>query len=149
MITFGTRSMSVRASLHQDWQAILDEFAFRAIVDIALIEGHRTVATQQKYFKEGKSTKDGIFKKSKHQSMPSLAVDIMVWHKDRDLRHEMKYDHVHLAFVAGQLITTAENLLNRGLITHRVRWGGDWDRDGVLMFDQTLQDLVHFELIPA
>ena len=37
-------------------------------------------------------------------------------------------------------------LWEKGLIDHVIRWGGNWDSDGVIIRDQGFDDLVHFEL---
>ena len=35
-----------------------------------------------------------------------------------------------------------------GKITHKLRWGGNWNGDGLIVEGQSLVDLPHFELIP-
>jgi len=44
------------------------------------------------------------------------------------------------------MFATAERLYNEGKITHKLRWGGDWDSDKVFD-DQNFDDLPHFELV--
>ena len=44
------------------------------------------------------------------------------------------------------MITIANQLYEEGKIKHRLRWGGDWDRDGDLT-DNILFDGPHFEII--
>jgi len=52
--------------------------------------------------------------------------------------------HKHFGFY---VLGVAEALLQQGVISHRVRWGGDWDGDKDTT-DQRFNDLVHFELVP-
>lgn len=48
-------------------------------IDFFVNEGLRTVETQQKYFKEGKSQLDGVNKKSKHQIGKAIDVYYVGW----------------------------------------------------------------------
>lgn len=72
MPKFGAKSLERLRTCHDDLQllchAILDE------MDITVLCGHRGEQDQNKAFAEGKSQLK--FPKSKHNSMPSLAVDI-------------------------------------------------------------------------
>lgn len=101
--------------------------------DFMILEGTRTVEQQQQYYKEGKSKLDGINKKSKHQSYPSLAVDIAPYPIDWN-------DSKRFYYLAGLVIATANSM---GI---KLRWGGDWDSDGDFK-DNTFNDLPHFELV--
>lgn len=47
----------------------------------------------------------------------------------------------HFGFFAGVVLTTARQM---GITA--IRWGGDWDSDGLLLVDQGLDDGPHFEL---
>jgi peptidoglycan L-alanyl-D-glutamate endopeptidase CwlK len=44
------------------------------------------------------------------------------------------------------VLGVAERLYNEGRISHRLRWGGDWDMD-TKVSDNDFDDLVHFELV--
>lgn len=101
--------------------------------DFMILEGTRTVEQQQQYYKEGKSKLDGINQKSKHQSYPSLAVDIAPYPIDWN-------DSKRFYYLAGLVIATANSM---GI---KLRWGGDWDSDGDFK-DNTFNDLPHFELV--
>ena len=48
--------------------------------------------------------------------------------------------------MAGLFMGIADDLLYKGLVHHKIRWGGNWDGDGQFS-DQTLFDFGHFELI--
>ena len=58
-----------------------------------------------------------------------------------------KWDNEHLSYLAGLIHGVTEMLLVEGKITHKIRWGGNWDMDGVILIDQTFDDRPHFELI--
>lgn len=96
-----------------------------------VIEGHRTEYDQNRYFLEGKSKV--TFPNSKHNTMPSKAVDIapypIDW-KDKERFYELKKIIFEIAEKQGV----------------KLRWGGDWDGDGDTT-DQTFHDLVHFEIL--
>ncbi len=51
-----------------------------------------------------------------------------------------------MTYFAGFVMATAKQLKDKGLITHDMRWGGDWDRDTEVK-DNVFQDYPHFELV--
>jgi len=111
------------------------EDALRASdVDFGISEGHRSIERQQRLYNEGKSKIDGITRKGKHNENPSKAVDIYAWVNGAN------YDKENLCYIAGVVHAVAAN---HGL---NVRWGGNWDRDNIIITDQSFDDLVHFEL---
>ncbi|MFO7791269.1 MAG: hypothetical protein R6V32_11950, partial [Bacteroidales bacterium] len=69
---WGNRSRKVLATLHPDWQRILNE----AIkwYDISLLEGYRGKNEQNEAYELGRSKLK--FPQSKHNRKPSLAVDL-------------------------------------------------------------------------
>jgi len=153
---FGKNSSKKRDTCHSDLILILDTALSASKVDFGISEGHRSVPKQQSYYAIGRTTElhrkpitnvDGVNKKGKHNYSPSLAADLFIWHPDRSTRQRIAYDNVHLAYVAGLIDATAELLYTQGKISHKIRWGGNWDRDGVIAFDQSFDDLPHFELI--
>ena len=139
--SFGRRSHSKKITCHKDLQLILDESI--KVVDFTILEGARSQETQMEYFAQGKSKLDGVSKKSKHQvsdEQPlSMAVDIAPYPIDWN-------DKFRFAFLAGVMKGVATRLLEDGKISHKLRWGGDWDSDNNFK-DQTFFDLPHFELI--
>jgi peptidoglycan L-alanyl-D-glutamate endopeptidase CwlK len=131
MYKFGKKSQERLETCHADLQKILNEVI--KIYDFSVLEGERTLEQQQEYFKEGKSKLDGINKKSKHQSKPSLAVDIAPFPIDWN-------DTKRFYFLAGLVIAKANEL---GI---KIRWGGSWN--GSFDFKQNkFNDLPHFELV--
>ena len=84
-------------------------------VDFGITEGTRTLATQQKYFAEGRSKCDGITDKSRHQSNPSEAVDFYCW-----VNGKINYEDKYMGYVAGIIF-------NLGFqIGIDLEWGGLW-----------------------
>jgi peptidoglycan L-alanyl-D-glutamate endopeptidase CwlK len=137
---FGNRSTIQLNTCHIDLQKICNEVI--KYTDFSVIEGERTLEQQQIYFKDKKSKLDGINQKSKHQSKPSMAVDIAP--HPIDFKNEYKAK-VRFFYLAGCMFMASEYLYNNKEITHKLRWGGDWDSDKDFQ-DQSFDDLPHFEL---
>ena len=125
-----------------DLQVIIKEAIKTSMIDFGISEGHRTVAKQKEYYKAGKSRCDGVKIKSKHQSKPSIAVDIYAYYNGG-----AHWDDIHLAYLGGHIMATADMLYQKGKINDNLRWGANWDGDGILVYDHTLKDLPHFELV--
>lgn len=107
----------------------------RSSIDFGIAEGHRTLAKQQQYFAEEKSQKDGIINKSKHQSFPSLAVDIYGW-----VNGKQTYNTSVMCYLAGVIDSVASEL------GFNLIWGANWDDDGEIITDHKFIDMPHWEL---
>jgi len=98
------------------------------VMDISVLCGHRTEAEQNDAYRKGFSKLQ--FPKSKHNSMPSMAVDIAPYPIDWD-------DFERFETVAS-VVKTHWNLIpheeRRGW---ELQWGGDWSR---------FRDMPHWEL---
>lgn len=141
--SFGEKSLSKLSTCHPDIQKILNELI--KIYDFSVLEGERSLETQQKYFAEGKSKLDGVNKKSKHQSSPSMAVDIMPYKKGTNAFSGSELDNRRFYVMMGMVKAISMRLKEEGHISHSVRFGMDWDGDDTFN-DQTFHDLPHFEL---
>ncbi len=119
---FGNSSTTKLLTCHEDLQKILQLAITRSRIDFGISEGHRSLARQKQLFDEGKSQIDGIKKKGKHNFKPSLAADIYVYHSDLETRRKLVYDKASLCYIAGIVISCAEELLEKDEITHKVRW---------------------------
>lgn len=139
MYKFGKRSLKKLNTCHIDLQSICNEVIQN--IDFSILEGERTLEQQQIYFKEGKSKLDGVIKKSKHQSSPSMAVDIAPY----PIKWNGNKARARFYLLAGYMFQASEELYKQGKITHKLRWGGDWDSDKDFE-DQSFDDLPHFEL---
>ena len=125
---------------------------FRVVIqfiDCSIIFGNRESAEQFELFKKGRSFidnkwvitdkskvvtyKDGFREKSKHNYLPSKAVDVVPYPIDWEDREKAYY-------FAGIVKGIAY------MMGIKVRWGGDWDSDNDLK-DQTFNDLWHWEIV--
>jgi peptidoglycan L-alanyl-D-glutamate endopeptidase CwlK len=139
---FGSKSLENLISLHRDLQLILTEAIAISPIDFGISDGHRPVEIQQEYFNQGKSKCDGIKIKSKHNYNPSLAADFYPY-----VQGAASWNNETLSYLAGLITGVAEMLYKQGRITHKVRWGGNWDMDGEMITDQSFDDRPHVELI--
>lgn len=142
MYKFGNTSKSRLQTCHKDIQLIMNEAIKITNVDFGIAEGYRSIEKQQQYFKEGKSKIDGVSKKGKHNYSPSLAVDIYPY-----FENGAKWDNEHLSYLSGIIHAVSEILFADGKISHKVRWGGNWGMDGIILIDQSFDDRPHFELV--
>ena len=125
MPSFSNRSNARLDTCHEDLQEL-----FREVVkyfDCTIIEGHRSSMRQADLYAQGRTRpgkivthKDGVTNKSKHQTSPSIAVDVVPYFAkqphirwdDANRFHEMA--GFVQAFALGMNIKT--------------KWGGHWRR---------------------
>jgi len=154
----GKTSKKVFDTLHPDLQLILSWGLKYCAVDMSLYEGHRPQEKQFGYYKKGREFKngrwvvvnkkavitnvDGYRIKGKHNYNPSHAVDFRAYVPGKE---GVTWDSVHLTYIAASLVMVAEMLYLEGLISHKLRWGGNWDKDGDLD-DNKLVDRPHVEI---
>ncbi len=119
---------------HLDLQFVFREALAMGILDITILEGHRSKEKQDRYYVEGKSKIK--YPKGKHNKKPSDAIDAAPWIKDH-----VSFNKAHCCVLAGIVLTCAKKL---GI---NIRWGGNWDMDLEPITDQDFQDLVHYERI--
>lgn len=110
-------------------------------------QGARTIDQQREYFARGNSkvnpdaysTPEALYKAAKHVvgigAPLSRAVDLFV-----PGQPDGAYDKHALCYLAGIMDAAASSL---GV---PIRWGGDFDGDGLLLEDGTFHDLPHFEI---
>lgn len=135
MPAYSVKSRERLNSCHRDLRMI-----FNAVIqhyDNSILCGHRDEASQMAAYNSGKSKVK--WPNGKHNKTPSMAVDAapypINW-QDRERLH----------MFAGYVLGVADMLHAQGLITHRLRWGGDWDMDTEVS-DNGFDDCVHFELV--
>ena len=128
MPSFGRTSTERLRTCHPSLQKVFKEVV--KYFDCAIICGHRTEEEQDNVFYNGKSTVQ--FPNSKHNSIPSMAVDVVPWPIDWKDRRRMYY---FAGFVKG---------IASGM-GYEIRFGGDWDSD-TQVNDNYFQDLPHYEL---
>lgn len=144
MYSFSKTSLDRLNTCHPDIVEICKELIM--FYDFSVLEGHRTLEQQQEHFKAGRSRLDGINQKSKHQSYPSMAIDIMPYKNGTNAFSGDYKDEARFYMMMGAVKAIAHRLLIEGKISHNVRFGLDWDSDDTFT-DQTFHDLPHFELI--
>ena len=128
MPSFGKSSKKRLATCHEDLQKVFNEVI--KYVDCSVLEGHRSEERQNKLFEEGKTKVK--YPKGRHNSSPSLAVDVTPYPVDWD-------DRERQTLFAGFVLGIARSM------DIRLRWGGDWDMDFEVM-DNRFDDFPHFEL---
>jgi peptidoglycan L-alanyl-D-glutamate endopeptidase CwlK len=156
MHVYGKNSLIEVRSCHSDMQKVLNIAIQRSKVDFGVSEGARSIRVQKAYYAIGRTTElhrrpitnvDGVTKLGKHNKIPSEAADIYIYHPIKSVREDLIYNQLHLSYVAGIIDSCSKELFEKGEITHSVRWGGNWDGDGIIGLDQKFNDLPHFELI--
>lgn len=126
---FGTKSLHELQTAHPDLQRLFIEVV--KYYDCSVLVGYRGQAEQDEAFQTGCSKLK--FPTSKHNKLPSLAVDVAPY----PINWDDKERFYHFGgFVKGLAISM-------GIM---IRWGGDWDGNNNLR-DQRFFDLPHFELI--
>jgi hypothetical protein len=125
------------------------------MIDCSIIEGHRTQKKQDSLFPKFTKVQ---WPKSKHNKLPSEAIHVVpylpgigaiVGTKGQinqiAAQYEVSYAQAEdvmrdsFSFLAGAVIMAGRK---HGV---KIRWGGDWDRDGDL-FDNSFDDLAHYEI---
>lgn len=137
---FGANSRRHLETCHPDITTIMNEVI--QWFDCSILEGHRDHQLQREYLRRGLS-KLGPGQ-SKHNTVPSLA-----WHAMPYFHAAPHIDWTHqksMYALAGYILAVGDQLLIRGRIEHRVRWGGDWDRDFDVR-EKQWNDLAHYELV--
>lgn len=129
MPAFSKRSRENLSQCHPDLQRLFNDVIQH--FDCSVICGHRGMEEQEEAFRTGKSK--AHFGESKHNHMPSMAVDVVPYPLDWDDRERFG---LLAGFVKGRAISLGIN----------IRWGGDWDQDNQ-MRDETFLDMPHYELI--
>ena len=112
-------------------------------VDFGISEGHRAISRQKKLYAQGRTEPgdivtniDGVKNLSDHNYKPARAGDIYAY-----VNGQANYDDIYMMYLGG-VITAAAKILELD-----IKWGGNWDGDGVLLTDQNLKDAPHYSII--
>jgi len=142
MYKFSNTSLERLNSCDINIQRVMDLAISRSDIDFGIAQGYRSVKEQQDLYAQGRTVPgdivtyvDGVNKKSNHNYYPSKAVDIYAWVDGRAI-----WDSRELCYLAGVIISCAKEL---GV---NLRWGANWDSDGIIITDHDFVDLPHFEL---
>lgn len=126
-------------TLHPDLVALFT--IVLQIWDCKINQGFRPQADQDLAFLTGNTTVQ--WPNSKHNQFRSMAADVFPFVEGTFIGwHTVK---PWFAF-AGVVFGVAAVLYDQGIMTHKVRWGGDWDGDWNFK-DQKFNDWPHFELV--
>ena len=136
MFAFSKKSVEIMKDIDHELNMIL--FEAIKIYDFSVVCGHRGKNAQNRAFYMGHSKLK--FPASKHNSLPSMAVDLKPYRKLDNI------DYRDFYFLAGILKAISFNLLENGKIHKRIRWGGDWNNNNDFK-DNNFNDLFHFEMI--
>ena len=128
MPKFGTKSRMQLHTCSDDIKSLFNEVVKH--FDCTIIEGHRGKKKQNAAYNKGNSKVK--FPNGKHNSSPSVAVDVAPYPIDWSDRDRFHYFAGYVLGIASQM----------GI---NVRWGGDWDQDTQTK-DNKFDDLVHFEI---
>lgn len=140
MPIFGSESKRQLATCHNDLQAVANEAI--KYIDFSIIEGHRGHDAQEAAFAKGNTQLH--FPKGNHNSLPSKAFDFAPFPVDWG---GGAANTERWCYVAGYIMAVGERLLAEGKITHKLRWGGDWNRNDDTR-DEHFRDRPHIEIVP-
>lgn len=156
MYAFGKRSLANLETCHEDLQIVARSVIQVSDVDFTIIEGAREINRQQMLFDTGKSkvnpsaydNVEVLLQKGKHLVYPglrpkSIAFDFMAYIKGRP---ELAFDTAHLIYLSALFTGIGNQLLQKGIIRHKIVSGTNWDKDGVLKYDQSFFDAPHIQL---
>lgn len=136
MPAFSQASKDKLATCHLELQLL-----FNTVIrtfDCQVTEGYRNQVDQDAAFARGASKLK--YPNGKHNQMPSMAADVLPFPVDWA-------NTKRFYWFGGYVLGIADTLFLNGVMKHRVKFGGDWDRDFDLTDEKGLQDLVHFELV--
>lgn len=136
MPSFGRTSTRRLNECDEKWQLIMNEVI--KYYDCTIITGHRTKEEQTEKYNEG--TSEVSWPNSKHNTIPSTAIDVAPWPIPTNWGDKIWKDRVKFYELKAIIFFVAAK---HGI---KIRFGGDWDRDYDYI-DNKFDDLVHFELI--
>ena len=141
MPAFSPRSLARLATCDPDLRVLFETVIEER--DCTILCGARGEEEQTETYRTGRSKVS--WPDSKHNAGPGAprdladAVDVLPYPIDWS-------DRERICLFAGYVLGVAAMLRADGLMDRRVRWGGDWDRDGMTL-DERFFDGPHFELI--
>jgi hypothetical protein len=135
MPSFGKKSTNLLNTCDDRWIKILQEVV--KYYDCTIITGHRGKEEQNKKYDEGIS--ELRWPNSKHNTYPSLAVDVAPWPIPKDWGEKEWKERTKFYELKAIIFYEAAK---QGV---KIRWGGDWN-ENYDYTDNKFDDLVHFEL---
>lgn len=136
MPQFSTRSRANLMTCHYDLQRLFNKVIERR--DCTVLSGRRGEVEQNELLRKGFSRL--AYPHSKHNTDPSIAVDVMPYH---DCEPHIRYKDLESCY---NFVGYVQGIADEFGIN--IRSGADWDSD--LEFDdQSFVDVAHFELVIA
>lgn len=143
--SFSQRSQNRLHNVHPDLVTLCEAAIKTNIMDFSIIEGARSITRQQDLFVKGKSKTMN----SRHLIQAdgyAHAVDLYPYPINMAKVHAHNAQEIsRFGVLSGIIQTLAHTLYKEGVITHSIRWGGDWNQNGQTL-DHTFFDAPHFEL---
>ena len=124
--TFSKSSVNNMSGVHPDMIKIYMESIKVSPIDFGVPStgGLRTKGEQNLLFQTGKSKCDGFNDISHHQAKKDglgYALDFYAY-----INKRASWDEIHLAIIAGVIMSTATRLLKEGKISIKIKWGGEF-----------------------
>lgn len=110
-----------------------------ARIPLKVIDGFRNEAAQMAAFNANPKKSQQPWPESKHNKIPSLAIDIVPLEKVDGKEFIDWNDRERMTLIAGLMLNEA---YHQGI---NLRWGGDWNGDYSVK-DNKFDDLPHFEI---
>ena len=107
------------------------------IKDHSIIKGHRNKAEQNHAYNEIPRRSKLKWPDGKHNSLPSLAMDVRTYPSEYLTDQELREEQLYLLGLYRGIAAQLDILL---------RTGADWDRDGVIA-DNGFDDFFHVEIV--
>ncbi|MCK5600424.1 M15 family peptidase [Candidatus Pacearchaeota archaeon] len=141
---FGKTSTERLLTCYRDIQAIMHEAIARSDVDISVVCGQRGEEDQEEAFADGNSK--AHYGESPHNVEPkSFAVDVIPWAEGKgQWNNEELFNRI-----AVHILAANKKLLEEGIVSVQLRWGNDWDGDGIPVDkdpDERFKDMPHWEI---
>jgi len=130
---------------HPDLVKIVSRGLSYGVMDMSVIWVYRGQIAQDMAYDQHASTKK--FPNSIHNNIDEegyvCAIDVAPY-----VNGKVCWKREQCCVMAGLFLAAGKELLASGEISHEVRSGSNWDRDGKFLTDQKLDDIVHLELVP-
>jgi len=141
MARYSSTSNRRKNTCHPDLIVLADEVI--KVHDATVVTGYRTEANQNQLCADGFSRVE--YPDSNHNKMPSLAIDLAPYVPSMG---GLTYDREYSLYFAGIVLGIADRLYRSGLMTHKIKWGGNWSTDRNKSFKTiSFYDGLHFELV--
>ena len=150
MAKYGRASNIRKATCVQELQDIADDVIFQlpwtdsisgiTINDVSFVCGYRNEVEQDLALKLGFSRVQ--WPDGNHNTLPSPAMDLVPYHAERP---HIRWQNIDEMEALNRLVMQCAE--KRGIT---LRWGGDWDRDGIRVDRDSTESLLdgpHYEIV--